>query len=455
MVKKIMNEPQNIVDEMLEGFVFAHEEIEWFPNYRVVALKEKKKGKVGIMSVGGSGHEPAHAGYVGKGMLDAAVAGNLFASPSPDQMLKAMEEINTGAGVLVVLKNYSGDLMNYSVAKELAQMKGIEVECVVVKDDVAVPDSTYSTGRRGIAGTIFVHKIAGAKANEGASLQEVKEAAEIANANIRSSAVAIMAAGQIYVMVSGGIDLSIPSVMMLSGCIGAYTMRETENIMLGVLAIMMIAILLGLFNGFSVAKIGINPFVATMITMIFSNGLSLRVTKSTSIPVLPKFTELFGKYYGPFHANIIMMLVCLIILQFLLTKTAFGRSIYAIGTNEKTAQACGIKTGKIKIQVFLISGIMAGLAAIALTARISSSSLSLASDGTSLDVIAAAIVGGASIKGGVGTVLGALIGAFIINGLSNLLVLFGIDYYTIQIIKGAVFIFITWFDTIRANARRV
>lgn len=181
-----MNEPQNIVDEMLEGFVFAHEEIEWFPNYRVVALKEKKKGKVGIMSVGGSGHEPAHAGYVGKGMLDAAVAGNLFASPSPDQMLKAMEEINTGAGVLVVLKNYSGDLMNYSVAKELAQMKGIEVECVVVKDDVAVPDSTYSTGRRGIAGTIFVHKIAGAKANEGASLQEVKEAAEIANANIRS-----------------------------------------------------------------------------------------------------------------------------------------------------------------------------------------------------------------------------------------------------------------------------
>ena len=181
-----MNEPQNIVDEMLEGFVFAHEEIEWFPNYRVVALKEKKKGKVGIMSGGGSGHEPAHAGYVGKGMLDAAVAGNLFASPSPDQMLKAMQEINTGAGVLVVLKNSSGDLMNYSVAKELAQMKGIEVECVVVKDDVAVPDSTYSTGRRGIAGTIFVHKIAGAKANEGASLQEVKEAAEIANANIRS-----------------------------------------------------------------------------------------------------------------------------------------------------------------------------------------------------------------------------------------------------------------------------
>lgn len=122
-----------------------------------------------------------------------------------------------------------------------------------------------------------------------------------------------------------------------------------------------------------------------------------------------------------------MMLVCLIILQFLLTKTAFGRSIYAIGTNEKTAQACGIKTGKIKIQVFLISGIMAGLAAIALTARISSSSLSLASDGTSLDVIAAAIVGGASIKGGVGTVLGALIGLL-------LLMVFLISWYYLVLI---------------------
>lgn len=193
MIKKIMNEPQNIVDEMLEGFVFTHKEIEWFPDFRVVALKEKTKGKVGIMSVGGSGHEPAHAGYVGKGMLDAAVAGNLFASPSPNQMLKAMEEIDTGAGVLVVLKNYSGDLMNYSIAKEFAQMKGIKVDCVVVKDDVAVPDSIYSTGRRGIAGTVFVHKIAGAKADEGASLQEVKEAAELAIANIRSMGMSMTA----------------------------------------------------------------------------------------------------------------------------------------------------------------------------------------------------------------------------------------------------------------------
>lgn len=145
------------------------------------------------MSVGGSGHEPAHAGYIGKGMLDAAVAGNLFASPSPDQMLKAMEDIDTGAGVLVVLKNYSGDLMNFSIAKELAEAQGISVESVVVKDDVAVPDSTYSTGRRGIAGTVFVHKIAGARAAEGANLEQVKLSAQKAADNVRSMGMSMSA----------------------------------------------------------------------------------------------------------------------------------------------------------------------------------------------------------------------------------------------------------------------
>ena len=193
MMQRILNDPDNIVDEMLEGFVFANQEIQWFREYRVVSLKEKKKGKVGVMSVGGSGHEPAHAGYIGKGMLDAAVAGNLFASPSPDQMLKAMEDIDTGAGVLVVLKNYSGDLMNFSIAKELAEAQGISVESVVVKDDVAVPDSTYSTGRRGIAGTVFVHKIAGARAAEGANLEQVKLSAQKAADNVRSMGMSMSA----------------------------------------------------------------------------------------------------------------------------------------------------------------------------------------------------------------------------------------------------------------------
>jgi dihydroxyacetone kinase-like protein len=126
-------------------------------------------------------------------MLDAAVAGNVFASPSPDRVLKGIQAANSGKGVLLIIKNYSGDIMNFGMAKELAEAEGIEVDSVVVKDDVAVPDSTYSTGRRGIAGTVFVHKIAGGKAERGASLAEVKAAAQKVIDNVRSMGMAMSA----------------------------------------------------------------------------------------------------------------------------------------------------------------------------------------------------------------------------------------------------------------------
>lgn len=184
-MKKIINDPNNVVAEALEGIALAHPELVYVPELEVIAKKEKT-GKVGIVSGGGSGHEPAHAGYVGEGMLDAAVAGHVFSSPSPDRILEGIKRADSGKGVLLVIKNYSGDIMNFELAAELAEMEGIEVEYVVVKDDVAVEDSTFSAGRRGIAGTVFVHKIAGAKAKQGASLQEVKQAAEKAIKNIRS-----------------------------------------------------------------------------------------------------------------------------------------------------------------------------------------------------------------------------------------------------------------------------
>ena len=177
-MKKIINAPNAVVSEMLQGIEKANPKIIYYPGAEVIARKEKTDGKVGLVSGGGSGHEPAHAGYVGYGMLDAAVAGNVFASPSPDRILKGIEAADSGKGVLLIIKNYSGDIMNFNMAKELAEMDGHVVETVVVKDDVAVPDSTYSTGRRGIAGTVFVHKVAGAKAAKGASLTEVKAAAE-------------------------------------------------------------------------------------------------------------------------------------------------------------------------------------------------------------------------------------------------------------------------------------
>ncbi len=191
-MKKIINKPENVVEEMLHGLAMANPAVIHSEGLGVISRKEKSK-KVGIVSGGGSGHEPAHAGYVGKGMLDAAVAGNVFSSPDPERIQEGIDQANGGEGVLLVIKNYSGDYMNFTMAADMAEMDDIEVDYVIVKDDVAVEDSTYSTGRRGIAGTVFVHKIAGAKAEAGASLAEVKAAAEKAIKNLRSMGMSMSA----------------------------------------------------------------------------------------------------------------------------------------------------------------------------------------------------------------------------------------------------------------------
>lgn len=191
-MKKIINKPENVVEEMLHGLAMANPAVIHSEGLGVISRREKSE-KVGIVSGGGSGHEPAHAGYVGKGMLDAAVAGNVFSSPDPERIQEGINQANGGKGVLLVIKNYSGDYMNFTMAADLAEMDDIEVDYVMVKDDVAVEDSTYSTGRRGIAGTVFVHKIAGAKAEAGASLPEVKAAAEKAIKNIRSMGMSMSA----------------------------------------------------------------------------------------------------------------------------------------------------------------------------------------------------------------------------------------------------------------------
>lgn len=192
-MKKIMNEPEQIIHEMLDGLTSAYpEKMRRLEETTVIVRKDAPvEGKVGIVSGGGSGHEPAHAGFVGKGMLDAAVSGEVFTSPTPDQILEAIKAVDSGAGVLLVVKNYTGDVMNFDMAKELAEAEGIVVESVLVNDDVAVEDSSFTTGRRGVAGTVFVHKIAGAKAEEGASLEEVKQTAEHVVHNVRTMGVAL------------------------------------------------------------------------------------------------------------------------------------------------------------------------------------------------------------------------------------------------------------------------
>ena len=192
-MKKIINDPSNVVSDMIQGMILAH------PNYvrksengNILVRKDAPvKGKVGLVSGGGSGHEPSHGGFVGYGMLDAAVCGEVFTSPTPDQVYEAIKEVNGGNGVLLVIKNYTGDVMNFEMAKEMAEMDGIEVDYVVVNDDVAVENSLYTAGRRGIAGTVFVHKIAGAKATQGATLNQVKEVANKVIKNVRSMGMAL------------------------------------------------------------------------------------------------------------------------------------------------------------------------------------------------------------------------------------------------------------------------
>ena len=189
-MKKFINAVENVETEMLDGMCLAYPEyVKRLPGLDVIVRAEKKEGKVAVISGGGSGHEPAHAGFVGKGMLDAAVPGAVYTSPTPDQILEAIQAADAGKGVLMVVKNYTGDVMNFEMAAEMAD--GIEVAEVITNDDVAVEDSLYTTGRRGVAGTIFVHKIAGAKAEAGASLAEVKDVAQKVIDNVRTMGVAL------------------------------------------------------------------------------------------------------------------------------------------------------------------------------------------------------------------------------------------------------------------------
>ena len=181
-----MNTPETFVYDMCHGLAAAHPELEFVEKYKVVKKKDINDNKVSLISGGGSGHEPAHAGFVGKGMLDAAVCGDVFASPSQVQVYNAIKACATDKGVLLIVKNYSGDCMNFNNAMSDAQDDGIKVDAVYVNDDIAVKDSLYTVGRRGVAGTVLVHKCAGAAAEQGKSLEEVKAVANKVIDNVRS-----------------------------------------------------------------------------------------------------------------------------------------------------------------------------------------------------------------------------------------------------------------------------
>ena len=191
-MKKFINDVSLVEEQMILGMVKAYPEyLKKLESGNVVVRANKKEGKVALISGGGSGHEPAHGGFVGTGMLDCAVAGAVFTSPTPDKIYEGIKAIATDKGVLMVIKNYTGDVMNFEMAADMAAMDGIVVKQVITNDDVAVKDSLYTVGRRGVAGTVFVHKIAGALAEEGASLDEVQAVAQKVIDNVRTMGAAI------------------------------------------------------------------------------------------------------------------------------------------------------------------------------------------------------------------------------------------------------------------------
>src|SRR5436189_1515833 len=192
-MKKLISRPEDVVKEALAGMEALHPELIRvdYENQVIVRKDAPVRGKVGVISGGGSGHEPMHGGFVGHGMLDAACPGAVFTSPVPDQMLAATRAVNGGAGVLHVVKNYTGDVLNFEMAAELDQAEGIEVASVVTNDDVAVQDSLYTAGRRGVGVTVLLEKIVGGLAETGASLEQVAALAKKVNDQGRSMGMAL------------------------------------------------------------------------------------------------------------------------------------------------------------------------------------------------------------------------------------------------------------------------
>ena len=191
-MKKLLDNPEDLVIQSLAGFAAAHSGlVKLHPSVKAVLRAHAPNKKVAVVSGGGSGHEPLHIGYVGYGMLDAACPGEIFTSPTPDQIYEAAKAVDGGKGILFIVKNYTGDVMNFRMAADLLAADGISVAQVVVDDDVAVQDSLYTAGRRGVGGAVLVEKIVGAKAEEGASLDEVKALCEKVNCRVRSMGMAL------------------------------------------------------------------------------------------------------------------------------------------------------------------------------------------------------------------------------------------------------------------------
>lgn len=274
----------------------------------------------------------------------------------------------------------------------------------------------------------------------------------LTNIIVQTSATGILAIGLTFVLITGGMDLSLAPVMAASAIIGSTFMVNGGNAFVGCLIMLLVAMIFGALNGFAVAKLGMIPFVVTLSTNVVAGGVALWYTKAESVYGLPEsYTNLIAGNIGPIPVPVILLVICAIVSHILLSKTIYGRWVYALGTNSKTARISGIPTTKVLFSVYVLSGFFAGIAAILLTARLDSASAGMGSDTLVTDVISSAVIGGVSIYGGSGTIVGAIIGAVLITVISNSMNLIGVTYYTTLIVKGLVIVIATARDAFKSR----
>jgi ribose transport system permease protein len=267
---------------------------------------------------------------------------------------------------------------------------------------------------------------------------------------IQVSAAALLAYGMAYTLIPGGIDLSLPTIMLLSAIIGAQAIEATGNMWIGITVSLLVAVAWGCLNGICITIIGITPFITTLVSSIVGTGLVRLIGASRTIAVPREYADIInGKIFGFLPVPIMILIVVTVIMQYVLVKLPYGRTSYAIGINPLAAEACGVKAKKHIFSLFVISATLAGIAGVILTARLGSASVQMTNDSANMDVVCSAVVGGVSIFGGRGTITGALLGTILLTLLQNIVNLFGMNYYIMLAIKGFILLVFAYLDVVR------
>ncbi len=277
----------------------------------------------------------------------------------------------------------------------------------------------------------------------------------ISNIFVTASTTGLMAIGLTFVMITSGIDLSCPTVMALSAICGASVMLNTGSVLLGVLVILAVGLLFGVINGLSVAKLRMVPMIVTLAVSTVASGISNWYTGARSLSGMPElYSDLFSsKLFGVIPVQAVILVAVTVIMHIVLTKTVFGRSVFAVGVNEKAARVNGVKTGRIIFFAYMIAGGLYGLAGVVAGARSNAAGPSLGQQSMFMDIVCAVVLGGTSVSGGKGSIVGTFVGCLFMSVISNVMNLMNVEYFVTYVIKGAIIVLVTYFDVIRNRSQ--